>query len=172
MLKTGPMRRLLLTTALLAACACGHGPTRSVSPMPTDTAEDVRALLALEQSVVRAIQARDTQALSGLMSEDFVFRGPGDVESDRTAFFAGIANIPGTLLSVEAVSVRAHVFGNTGVLTGTQRARVRLPDGTEVTDVGHFTDVCLKREGRWWMVLAHSLPAAPEAPETPQPPSH
>jgi ketosteroid isomerase-like protein len=135
--------------------------------MPTDTSEDVRALLAFEESLMRAIQARDTQALEGLVAEDFVFRGPGDMESDRAAFLAGIAGIPGTVVSVEGVSVRAHVFGDTGVLTGTQRARVRLPDGTEVTDVGHFTDVCLKRGGRWWMVLAHSLPAVPEAKPAP-----
>ncbi|NTX57301.1 SgcJ/EcaC family oxidoreductase, partial [Myxococcus sp. CA039A] len=130
-----------------------------MTPHTPSQTEDVRALLALEESIVRAIQARDTQALKGLMAEDLVFRGVGDVETDRTAFLANIVAIPGTLLSVETETVRAHVFGDTGVLTGTQRARVRLPDGTEVSDVGHFTDVCQRREGRWWVVLAHSLPA-------------
>ncbi|TQF09964.1 nuclear transport factor 2 family protein, partial [Myxococcus llanfairpwllgwyngyllgogerychwyrndrobwllllantysiliogogogochensis] len=132
-----------------------------MTPHTPSQTEDVRALLALEESIVRAIQARDTQALKGLMAEDLVFRGVGDVETDRTAFLANIAAIPGTLLSVETETVRAHIFGDTGVLTGTQRARVRLPDGTEVSDVGHFTDVCQRREGRWWVVLAHSLPAPP-----------
>ncbi|MBJ6761843.1 nuclear transport factor 2 family protein [Myxococcaceae bacterium JPH2] len=127
----------------------------------TSQSEDVRALLALEESIVRAIQARDTQALQGLMAKDFVFRGVGDVETDLTTFLANTAAIPGTILSVETETVRAHVFGDTGVLTGTQRARVRLPDGSEVTDVGHFTDVCQRRDGRWWVVLAHSLPAPP-----------
>ncbi|MBU8898370.1 nuclear transport factor 2 family protein [Corallococcus sp. H22C18031201] len=132
-----------------------------MAPQHPRESEDVRALLALEASIVRAIQARDTQALQELMAQDFVFRGAGDVETDLTAFLANIAAIPGTIVSVEADTVRAHVFGDTGVLTGTQRARVRLPDGTEVTDVGHFTDVCQRRDGHWRVVLAHSLPAPP-----------
>lgn len=124
-----------------------------------------RALLELEHSVTQAIRQRDGARLRELLPADFVFRGAGDVETDREAFIASVAAIPGDILDVEMTSVRAHVFGDTGVLTGRQRARVRLPDGTEVTDLQTFTDVCQWRDGRWWMVLAHSLPAAPEAPE-------
>ncbi|MFP2909408.1 nuclear transport factor 2 family protein [Pyxidicoccus sp. 3LFB2] len=121
-----------------------------------------RELLELEQSVTQAIRERNGQRLRELLSEDFVFRGAGDVETDREAFISSVAAIPGTILGIEMLTVRGHVFGDTGVLTGAQRARVRLPDGTEVTDVQTFTDVCQWREGRWRMVLAHSLPAAPE----------
>ncbi|MCE9668984.1 nuclear transport factor 2 family protein [Myxococcus stipitatus] len=130
--------------------------------------EDVRALLDLDRAVARAIQSRDTRALENLVAEDFVFRAPDDTELGREGFLAGIAAIPGTLLSVETEAVRAHVFGDTGVLTGRQRARVRLDDGTELTDVAHFTDVCQRRAGRWWLVLAHN-PPAPQAgaPVTP-----
>ncbi|MCP3136399.1 nuclear transport factor 2 family protein [Pyxidicoccus xibeiensis] len=123
-----------------------------------------RELLELERAVTQAIQERNGARLRELLPEDFVYRGPGDVETDRAAFITSVANIPGTILGIEMLSLRAHVFGDTGVLTGAQRARVRLPDGTEVTDVQTFADVCQRRDGRWWMVLAHSLPAAPEAP--------
>ncbi|MBZ4395519.1 nuclear transport factor 2 family protein [Myxococcus sp. AS-1-15] len=127
---------------------------------PQKPTEDVQALLSLEQSIVRAIHARDTRALEGLMAKDLVFR-MGDTQTDRATFLDNVASIPGTILAVETESVSAHVFGDTGVLMGTQRARVRLPDGTEVTDVGHFTDVCQRRDGHWWVVLAHNI-AAPQ----------
>ncbi|MCP3098319.1 nuclear transport factor 2 family protein [Myxococcus sp. K15C18031901] len=153
--------------ALLSACASGHGASRSPSTMPTHDTEEVRALLALEHAVVRAIQSRDTHALQALVAEDFVFRGPDGTELGRADFLAGIAAIPGTLLSVETESLRAHVFGDTGVLTGIQRARVRLDDGTEAADAATFTDVCQRREGRWWLILAHSLPTPPGAPTAP-----
>ncbi|MFY1828800.1 nuclear transport factor 2 family protein [Myxococcus fulvus] len=134
---------------------------------PQQTSEDVQALLSLEQSIVRAIHARDTRALEGLMAEDMVFQ-TGDTRMDRATFLANVADIPGTILSVETEPVSAHVFGDTGVLVGTQRARVRLPDGTEVMDVGHFTDVCQRRDGRWWVVLAHNVAAPPETAPAPR----
>ncbi|MBZ4420679.1 nuclear transport factor 2 family protein [Myxococcus sp. RHSTA-1-4] len=132
-----------------------------------------RALLELENSVTQAIRQRNGARLRELLPGNFVFRGAGDVETDREAFIASVAAIPGDILELEMTSVRAHVFGDTGVLTGAQRARVRLPDGTEVTDRQTFTDVCQWRDGRWWMVLAHSLPSAPETAEgtTPGPAS-
>ena len=122
-----------------------------------------RELLELERTVTEAIRQRNGARLRELLPTDFVFRGTGAVETDREAFISSVAAIPGDILDLEMTNVRAHVFGDTGVLTGEQRARVRLPDGTEVTDRQNFTDVCQWREGKWWMVLAHSLPAAPEA---------
>lgn len=166
------MSRLLLMAALTVT-ACGHGASRSTPSMTTaaatPAAEDTRALLALEKAVFQAIQSRDRAALTGLLAEDFVFRGPGDTELGREAFLDGVAGMPGTILSIQMEPVRAHVFGDTGVLTGEQRARVRLPDGSEVTDLQAFTDVCVRRGGRWWLVLAHSVPTGPEAAPEPAP---
>lgn len=132
--------------------------------MSPDASRARGELLELERSVTQAIRERNATRLRELLSDDFVFRGTGDVEANREGFISSVTAIPGDILDVEMASLRAHVYGDTGVLTGTQRARVRLPDGTEVTDTQHFTDVCRWREGTWWMVLAHSVPAAPEAP--------
>lgn len=130
--------------------------------MRTSASEDVQSLLALEQALFHAIQAKDRAALTELLAEDFVFRGPEDLEVDRATFLDNIASIPGTLLSVEGTHVKAHTFGDTGILTGMQNSRVRLPDGSEVTDVQAFSDVCVRRGGRWWVVLAFSVPVIPE----------
>jgi ketosteroid isomerase-like protein len=132
--------------------------------MSPEPARAHRELLELERSVTQAIRERNGARLRELLSEDFIFRGTGDVETDREAFISGVAAIPGDILDLEMTALRAHVFGDTGVLTGAQRARVRLADGTEVTDTQTFPDVCKWHEGRWRMVLAHSLPAAPEIP--------
>jgi ketosteroid isomerase-like protein len=132
--------------------------------MSPEPARAHRELLELERSVTQAIRERNAARLRELLGEDFVFRGTGDVETDREAFISSVAAIPGDILDLEMTSLRAHVFGDTGVLTGAQRSRVRLADGTEVTDTQTFTDVCKWSEGRWRMVLAHSLPAASEVP--------
>jgi hypothetical protein len=49
------------------------------------------------------------------------------------------------------------------VLTGVQRVKTMSADGKEEAGAGAFTDVFVRREGRWWMVLAYSvdLPVIP-----------
>ncbi|MFL5353050.1 nuclear transport factor 2 family protein [Archangium sp.] len=119
---------------------------------------DEAHLLQLEQDMFTAIRTRDRQMLERILDERFELRVPGKPPVDRAGFIAAILSIPGTILSVESDDVRAHVYGDVGVLTGRQHARVRLEDGTTVDDVGAFTDIALLREGQWRMVLAHSVP--------------
>jgi uncharacterized protein (TIGR02246 family) len=118
---------------------------------------DEARLLQLEQDLFEALKAKDAEALRRILAEDFVLHAPGAAPVEREAFIASVAAIPGTLLSVEGEGVRTRVYGEVGILTGTQRARVRLEDGTTVTSLGAFTDVALWKDGRWWMVQAHSV---------------
>jgi uncharacterized protein (TIGR02246 family) len=145
--------RSVLTVLLLGMLACASG--RGDRPPSRD--ED--ALLALEARMFRALQGRDQTALAELLTDDFIFRGPGGVELGKAEFLKNVTAIPGTMLAVEAEHLKAHVFGEVGVLSGVQRARVRLEDGSEVDDLQAFTDVCLKQGGHWRIVLAHSVPA-------------
>lgn len=126
---------------------------------------DERALLALEDSVVESIRRRDRTALAALVTEDFVLLGSDGTETRRDDFLRGAVEMPGDILELSVLHLRARVVGGVGVLTGLQRARVRLPSGVEVDDVAFFTDVCVRTGTGWRMAVAHSgpalLPAAP-----------
>jgi hypothetical protein len=120
---------------------------------------DERALLALEDAVIEAIRRRDASALGALVSEGFVLLGSDGSETHREDFLKAAVEIPGEILELSALHLRARVVGGVGVLTGLQRARVRLPTGIEVDDVAFFTDVCVRTGTGWRMALAHSGPA-------------
>jgi Domain of unknown function (DUF4440) len=121
---------------------------------------DVDELLALEQTLMAAILARNVTGLEHVLGDSFELRVPGNPPVDRAAFIAGVLAIPGKILTVESEDVRATVFGEVGVLTGQQRAKVLLDDGSTVADVQVFTDIAVRQEGRWRMLLAHSTPLA------------
>ena len=126
---------------------------------------DERALLALEDAVIEAIRRRDASALGALVSETFVLIGADGSETRREDFLEAAVEIPGEILELSVLHLRARVVGGVGVLTGLQRARVRLPTGIEVDDVAFFTDVCVRTGTGWRMALAHSGPAVlPGAP--------
>jgi len=120
---------------------------------------DERALLALEDSVIDAIRRRDVSALAALVTEGFVLVGSDGTETRREEFLRSAVEIPGEILELSALHLRARAVGGVGVLTGLQRARVRLPSGIELDDVAFFTDVCVRTGTGWKMALAHSGPA-------------
>jgi ketosteroid isomerase-like protein len=122
---------------------------------------DQRALLALEDALMDAIRRRDPRGVRVLLRQDFALLGPDGSELDVDAFVSAVTSLPGELLEVSAEHLRARVIGGVGVLTGLQRARVRLPDGTVAEEVQAFTDVCTRSDDGWRMALAHSAPFLP-----------
>jgi len=126
---------------------------------PASLTPDERALLTLEDSVIDAIRRRDVSALAALVTEGFVLVGSDGTETRREEFLRSAVEIPGEILELSALHLRARAVGGVGVLTGLQRARVRLPSGIELDDVAFFTDVCVRTGTGWKMALAHSGPA-------------
>ena len=121
-----------------------------------------QAILCLERLVMDAIRDKDAKALGHMLTDDFVYRTQ-DAEVGRADFLKGVAGLPGRILSVEGENLRVNVYGDTAVLTGVQRARVRTEDGAEQTGANAFTDIFVRRRGRWRLALAHGveLPAPP-----------
>lgn len=137
---------------------------------PTRTIE---AVLRLERETMDAIRSKDVRALGRVLADDFVYRAPGS-EVGRADFLKGVAELPGRILSVEGEDLKVSVYGETAVLTGVQRSRVRTDDGAEHSSVVAFTDVFVRRGGRWRLALAYGveLPAGAgvTTPQTPTPP--
>jgi ketosteroid isomerase-like protein len=125
---------------------------------------DERALLALEDAVLMAIRRGDPTALAACLTEDFVLLSPDGSQTRREAFVRAATDLPGEVLELSAQHLRAHVIAGVGVLTGLQRARVRLPDGVEVDDLQLFTDVCVRTGTGWRMALVHSGQAVAPPP--------
>jgi ketosteroid isomerase-like protein len=138
--------------ALLLSCA--HVP-------PAGDPRSEPALKALELDLFAAIQTKRVEAVRPLLAEDFTLLVPGSPPSGREAFLAGVSSLPGEVLSITPEELRAQRVGEVGVITGRQRARVRLNDGTIVDEVAVFTDVCEWRQGRWVVVVAHSVALPP-----------
>lgn len=122
----------------------------------------VETILRLERETMAAIRAKDAEALGRILAEDFVYRTQ-DAEVGRADFLKEITSLPGRVLSVEGRNQRVSVFGDTAVLTGVQHSVLRTDDGVEHPSTVAFTDVFVRRRGRWRLALAYGvvLPAPP-----------
>jgi len=127
-----------------------------------DAAEVRRAILEIERETMAAIERKDGEALGRVLAGEFVYRNPAGAELGKEEFLKNITSIPFEILSVRGENLKVGVYGETVVLTGVQVATVRTEEGKEEVGRGAFTDVFIRRDGRWLMALAYEveLPSA------------
>ena len=127
--------------------------------MPTraDRGRAEGAVLRAESETMEAIGRKDAAALGRILDEEFVYRTPSGAELSREEFLQNVASLPVEILSVRGDGLRANVFGETAVITGVQRARVRDGEGQEAESVVAFTDVFVRGRGRWRLRLAYGV---------------
>jgi len=125
---------------------------------------NVDAILQLERETMEGIKNKDADALSKIVADDFIHRSPGGVDAGKAEFLKSVASLPVKVMEIWGEELKVSVYGETAVLTGVQRVKTKSADGKEEAGAGAFTDVFVRREGRWWMVLAYSvdLPVIPK----------
>ena len=128
----------------------------------TEEAKAQAEVLALEHRTFEAIARKDATALAPLLADDFTYRSPGGPDVPKPEFLRNLAAIPVEIVSVEGEGLHVSIFGETVGVTGVQLASTRAADGTETTSRTAFTDVFVRRNGAWSLVLAYGveLPAS------------
>ncbi|HET9361926.1 MAG TPA: nuclear transport factor 2 family protein [Vicinamibacterales bacterium] len=126
---------------------------------------DAEAILAAEDRIFAAIRARDSAALAAELATDFVHSALGQPDQGRDAFLKAIGEMPYRILEIAGQDLRVRVMGDVAVLSGVQRARVALPDGSEVVAATAFVDLFARLTSGWR--LRHAVSA--ELPEAPAP---
>lgn len=121
-------------------------------------------ILQIEEKIFTAVNNQDAGALEQILTDNFVYRSPGNPEVGKQDFLKLSATFPYKILSIWGEEMRVNVFGDTAVLTGLQFAKTQSGDGKEETSVVMFTDVFVMMKGKWMLTLAHAvdLPKIPE----------
>jgi len=123
-----------------------------------------QAILKVEEEIFTAVKNQDAGALERILTDNFVYRSPGNQEVDKEDFLKLSASFPYKIVSIWGEEMKVNVYGNTAVLTGLQFAKTQRGDGKEETSAVMFTDVFVKQKGKWMLSLAHAvdLPQIPE----------
>ena len=132
----------------------------------TSNDEIAETILKIERDIMAAIKSKDRAALEPMLAEEFVYRTHFGAEADKAAFLESIAFFPVEILSLRGEELKVNVYGETAVLTGVQIATARPPEGETEESAVAFTDIFVRRDERWLMVLAYGveLPSG-EAPQ-------
>jgi ketosteroid isomerase-like protein len=131
----------------------------------TDITSETQAILDLEQEIMTAIRNKNAAALEPLLADDFIYRTHFGAEADKAEFLKSVASFPVEIFSIHGDELKANVYGETAIITGVQRAEARMPEGGREESAVAFTDVFVRRDDRWLMVLAYGVELPTEAEE-------
>jgi ketosteroid isomerase-like protein len=135
-------------------------------------------LLKLERAWLDAYVKRDVAAMEQIESDDFTITYPNGQVITKAQEIANLKRAAGAADSSTSFSTegtKARVYGDTAILTG-----IVISSSKNSTERSRYTDVYVKRNGRWQVVASHltrlaphptASPSAPAAPSGPTPPA-
>jgi ketosteroid isomerase-like protein len=119
-------------------------------------------LLALETAWDNAVAAKDQAKLEEIVDDDFIVNSADGSVANKSQMIASIMAPELIIEPFQTEDVRVRVYGNTAVLSGwfAQRGTYK---GDVFEGISRYTDVYVKRGGKWRAVLAHAtrLPRKP-----------
>lgn len=161
------MKRIAISTAVAAcvvSCILGAtgvsaeiGGTRSTG----NRASDKDALIEVERAWGNALLKKDVAGFSRCLADEWVL-----ITSDgsRVTKAVALADLKSGALKIDSFrldDVTVRLYGNTAVVRGLITEKSKLRD-KDTSGKSRFTDVFVKRDGRWQAVASHesNLPKA------------
>jgi ketosteroid isomerase-like protein len=125
----------------------------------------VRAeILAIENQWATAIERQDAAAFDRLAAEDFQFIDEDGRALDRAQYIAARSHNPEKVESAVQDQIEVRQYGDTAIATGRsiiRGTRARKPFVYRF----RWTDVYVRRDGRWQAVSGHLNPSAAITPK-------
>ncbi len=150
------MKRILAVAVLVAASASLALGQTGDKPGKTKAggASVEQTLVQIEHDWTNAALKKDSPALDKILAEDWVGQGPTGTAT-KAQELADLKSGENKIDSQTLGDIKVRVFGNTAVVTGSDDEKSSYK-GKDTS--GHYvwTDVFVKRNGRWQAVASHS----------------
>ena len=153
------MKRFLATVALLALAWIV--PALALAQKSSAQAEQqVRELC---NSLNQALLKPDVGALNKIFANEFTIIRPNGMAVDKAVAVGDVESGKTKFESIEQLESAIHIYGDTGVMTTLEKIAAQV-GGKPVSGETRNTYVCVKRGGRWVVVLRQITPVV--APKT------
>src|ERR1700737_1761102 len=146
-------RRFIAHICFLSLILSGAVLVQAKQPKTDSDAATSQTLQAMEQTWLNAEKNHDAAAFEKLVADDWIAISP-DGKSQTKA--ERVAEIKAAQISSATLGeMKGGVFGDTAVVTGTDE-ETTTKDGKESTDHYVWTDVFVKRNGKWLAVASQT----------------
>jgi hypothetical protein len=149
--------KILSATALaiLLCTAAVFGQSRAASD--SKTSRTANELMQIERDIGDANVRRDKAFFERLEADEFIFTDSGGGLTNKVEDVGSFDKPAGEtkLVSYVPDEMKVSVYGDTAVVTGRVTSKYSSPKGEAVIR-SRFTDVFVRRKGRWQLVAGHS----------------
>lgn len=155
------LKCLGVTAIAVVLIACTGEPPREtasadVTPAAAAPGEDVEATITqLEREWVGAIVNKDQTVLERLLADDFVGTSPTAHVYSKPAAIADLANGVYIVDSMTMDEISVNAYGDSVAVAFASQEEKSRYGGTDLSGHYHFTNVWVKRDGRWQAVASH-----------------
>jgi ketosteroid isomerase-like protein len=142
------MRSILLVMAVTITASC-FGQTSEKSKQGYGT--DEQPIVQIEQEILTSLLKGDTSAFERYLADTCRFTGPDGMVMDKARLLNDIKSGDLKFESSKLDDMRVQVYGNTAIATygSTDKGSYK---GKDISGRLRWTDVFVKRGGRWQMV--------------------
>ena len=114
-------------------------------------------LMQLERGIGQANIRRDKAFFERIEADEFIFTDSGGDITTKAEDVASLDKPAGEfkLVSYEVDEIKVSLYGKTAVVTG-RTTTISHGKDREITNKNRFTDVFVRRGGRWQLVAGHS----------------
>jgi ketosteroid isomerase-like protein len=148
--------RFALAGIAVAVCTV----TTSASQNPADRPEE-QVLVELERDWNEAFYEKDVTVIERLLADEFIATYDDGNRGDKARELALAANFNQRVESAVQDEFTVKLYGETAVVWFTLRV-VGFKEGLRTGVTLRFTDVWVKRDGRWQCVSSQGTSVAPE----------
>jgi len=145
-------RTFLIFFSMIAVSAIVAGQRSNTKPPGAD--QDIDVLLRLADELTTVKMKRDLGALDRLLADDFIFTNPAGLFADKAEYLEGAKADTAVYESVNNYDKVVKVYGDAAVVAGSTTVKGRY-DGREIGGGFRFTDMFVKRQGRWQCIAIH-----------------
>jgi ketosteroid isomerase-like protein len=150
------MKRILIIAMLaLAACSAALAQVKGKSDAPSVE----KQLMKLEQDLVDALVRGDTALWERSLADSFVFTAPDGATQTKAQVLSDFKNGVLKMESSTNDDMKVRAYGNAAVVTyrSTDKGTYH---GRDIGGQYRWTDVFVKRNGRWQIVSTQGTPLA------------
>jgi ketosteroid isomerase-like protein len=147
------MKRIILLTLLLAALGAAIAQTNAAE-RKSGRGNDEQIIKQLEQEWADALLKRDQAAIDRIRSADWVLTDPQGALIAKAQADADLKSGIVKFESFKLDEMKVRVYGDAAVVHGLE-TRKSSYKGKDTSGQYRFTDVFVKRNGRWQAIATH-----------------